>query len=65
MDDLAEPLLIVPLNLAASLSLDNGRAWVGLTAATGRAFAAHEVRSARRRNGAEKSCVLLRKNMQA
>lgn len=32
------PALIVPLNLAETLKLQNGRAWVGFTAATGTAF---------------------------
>ena len=33
--DLEEPVLTVPLNLAATLSLDGGRAFVGFTAGTG------------------------------
>lgn len=32
------PLLTVPIDLAESISLDDGRAWVGLTAATGTDF---------------------------
>lgn len=31
------PVLTVPLNIEGTLSLDNGRAWVGFTAATGNA----------------------------
>lgn len=35
LDDMLTPLFIVPLNLDATLKLDNGRAYVGFTAATG------------------------------
>ena len=35
IDDLFSPVIITPLNLAATLRLDNGRAYVGFTAATG------------------------------
>jgi hypothetical protein len=44
--DLAEPRLIVPLNLAAALQLadTHGRAWVGFTASTGaEAWQTHDV----------------------
>lgn len=43
VDDLSEPVLIVPVNLAATLELDNGRAWMGFTASTGEAVQNHEV----------------------
>jgi len=46
VDDLAEPLLIVALNLAAALRLaeTHGRAWVGFTASTGEeAWQTHDV----------------------
>ena len=43
-NDLREPVLIVPLNLAATLNLDGGRAFVGFTAATGEdTWQAHDV----------------------
>jgi hypothetical protein len=35
LDDLSSPVLTVPVDLEATLNLDNGQAWVGLTAATG------------------------------
>lgn len=35
VDDLLKPVLITPLNLDATLHLNNGRAFVGFTAATG------------------------------
>ena len=35
VDDLLTPVIVTPLNLAATLKLDNGRAWIGFTAATG------------------------------
>ena len=35
LDDLENPSLSVPLNLAAVMSLDEGRAWVGFTSSTG------------------------------
>lgn len=38
LDDLKNPLLTVPVDLANAVALDNGRAWVGLTAATGADF---------------------------
>ena len=45
IDDLADPVLTVPINLAAFMDLDNGRAWVGFTAATGRSMQNHDVQS--------------------
>jgi hypothetical protein len=38
LDDLENPLLTVPVALAEAVALDNGRAWVGFTAATGADF---------------------------
>ncbi len=35
VDDLLTPVMVIPLNLAATLKLDNGRAWIGFTASTG------------------------------
>lgn len=35
VDEMIEPRLVLPLNLEATLKLDQGRAWVGFTAATG------------------------------
>ena len=35
LDDLENPLMTVYVNLAKVMDLDNGRAWVGFTAATG------------------------------
>lgn len=45
VDDLSEPVLVVPVNLANTLELDNGRAWLGFTAATGEAVDNHEILS--------------------
>jgi Bacterial lectin len=43
LDDLGTPALTVPLNLATTLRLTNGEAWIGLTAATGTRVEQHEV----------------------
>lgn len=46
VDDAAEPVLIVPMNLAATLDLagTHGRAWVGFTASTGsRVWQVHDI----------------------
>ena len=43
VDDLADPVLTVPVNLGAHLGLDQGRAWVGFTSATGAAYQNHEI----------------------
>lgn len=43
IDNLAVPVLTVPLNLASILNLDNGQAWLGFTAATGYAWQKHEI----------------------
>jgi hypothetical protein len=45
LDDMTKPVLTVPVDLGTKLSLDNGQAWVGLTAATGRRFQAHDILS--------------------
>jgi hypothetical protein len=38
IDDMKKPVLILPLNLCATLDCDAGRAWLGFTAATGDRF---------------------------
>lgn len=44
LDDMFSPVITTPLNLGKTLNLDNGRAWVGLTAATGDAhWQAHDI----------------------
>jgi Legume lectin domain len=43
LDDLANPLLTVPVDLSDSMALDHGRAWVGFTAATGDDFYNHDI----------------------
>jgi Legume lectin domain len=35
LDDLSNPILTAAINLAEKINLDNGKAWVGFTAATG------------------------------
>eukprot|EP01033_Poteriospumella_lacustris_P010558 gene10558-7510_t len=46
IDDLYSPVITTPLNLGATLSLDDGRAYVGFTAATGNNhWQAHDVLS--------------------
>jgi CHRD domain/Bacterial lectin len=45
LDDLTKPALTVPVDLGTTLRLDEGKAWVGLTAATGRRFQAHDILS--------------------
>jgi len=43
LDDLDTPALTVRLNLATTLKLTDGEAWIGLTAATGNRVEQHEV----------------------
>jgi hypothetical protein len=43
VDNLVTPVLQVPVNLEAVLSLTQGQAWVGLTAATGDATEIHDI----------------------
>jgi hypothetical protein len=45
LDDLTSPVLTVPIDLGTTLSLDNGQAWVGFTAATGGRSQAHDILS--------------------
>jgi CHRD domain-containing protein/lectin family protein len=45
LDDLTKPVLTVPVDLGTKLSLDEGKAWVGFTGATGRRFQAHDILS--------------------
>ena len=45
VDNLAVPVLTVPINIAAFMDLDNGRAWIGFTASTGRSMQNHDVSS--------------------
>jgi lectin family protein/CHRD domain-containing protein len=45
LDDMTKPILTVPVDLATTLKLDNGTAWVGFTAATGNRFQAHDILS--------------------
>jgi Bacterial lectin len=43
LDNMERPILNAHVNLAELLSLDEGKAWVGFTAATGRRFQAHDI----------------------
>jgi hypothetical protein len=43
LDNMERPILNAHVNLAELLSLDEGKVWVGLTAATGRRFQAHDI----------------------
>ena len=43
MDDLALPVLSVKIDLDKELGLDEGRAWVGFTAATWDAYENHDI----------------------
>jgi hypothetical protein len=43
VDDLVTPVLQVPVDLQSALSLSDGQAWVGLTAATGQAVENHDI----------------------
>eukprot|EP01038_Epipyxis_sp_PR26KG_P006359 gene6359-8759_t len=44
IDDMYSPIITTPMNLGATLKLDNGRAYVGLTAATGAEYwQAHDI----------------------
>ena len=45
LDDVEEPLMVVPIDMGYALGLTNGRAWTGFTAATGRRFQSHYVLS--------------------
>ncbi len=43
LDDFMKPVLTVSVDLAATLDLDSGRAWVGFTASTGGVSANHDI----------------------
>lgn len=43
LDDLAHPIIAAPIDLAASLNLDNGRAWVGFGAGSGEFVATQDI----------------------
>lgn len=46
LDDLYSPVITTPLNLGSTLRLDDGRAYVGLTSATGNDYwQAHDILS--------------------
>lgn len=46
LDDMYSPVITTPINLGSTLLLDNGRAYVGVTAATGREYwQAHDILS--------------------
>ena len=45
VNDLANPALVVPVDIKGSLNLDGGKAWVGFTGATGGAIQVHAVKS--------------------
>ena len=45
VDDLAAPVLEVPVAIASILSLDNGAAWVGLSSGTGTVTEIHDILS--------------------
>src|ERR671914_1569670 len=45
LDDLTKPALTVPVDLGTTLSLDNGQAWIGFTAATGGRSQVHDILS--------------------
>jgi peptide-N4-(N-acetyl-beta-glucosaminyl)asparagine amidase len=43
LDDMAKPLMNVAVDLGTALRLDEGKAWVGFTGATGRRTQAHDI----------------------
>jgi hypothetical protein len=45
LDDFTKPVLTVPVDLATTLRLADGQAWVGFTAATGGRSQVHDIRS--------------------
>ena len=45
LDDMTKPLMNASVDLGTTLRLDEGKAWVGFTAATGRRFQAHDIYS--------------------
>ena len=45
LDDLTTPVLSVAVDLAGTLELDSGRAWVGFTGATGGGYQNHDILS--------------------
>jgi hypothetical protein len=45
LDDLANPVLTIPVNLATTLNLDPDKTWAGFTAATGGRSQAHDILS--------------------
>jgi len=55
VDDMADAVLTVPVNLGEHLHLDHGRAWIGFCAATGAAFANHDIQRFRFSEGRSRS----------
>lgn len=45
IDDLEQPVLTVRVDLDTLLELDNGKAWVGITAGTGGSYENHDILS--------------------
>ncbi len=45
LDDMVTPVLTVNIDLATTLSLDNGAAWVGFVAASGTSYESHDILS--------------------
>jgi hypothetical protein len=45
LDDFTKPVLTVPVDLATTLRLADGQAWVGFTAATGGRSQVHDIRA--------------------
>ena len=43
LDDLTDPVLVVPVDLDTTLNLDNGKAWLGFTGATGVAWQNNDI----------------------
>lgn len=53
LDDMERPVLRVPLDIGSALALEDGRAWVGFTAATGGGCQTHDLLSWSFTSGAE------------
>jgi len=43
LDDPSNPILVLPIDIGAVLDLDEGRAWLGFTGATGMAWEYHDI----------------------
>lgn len=59
VDDMAMPVLVVPVDLDATLAMSSGQAWIGFTASTWNGWANHDILSISFLTIPEPSCLVL------